>query len=128
MMGSALGGADFEWAKTGDLRSEYMDTSETLGNDLDKVDIDPQFQVWPLPLPLHCVVDIDPQFQVWPNLLLWCVTIQLGQNSLSQVGVDILNIESNYSEDVHCTTFKASVQVKQKPQMGEDGHHHSVQF
>ena len=45
MMGSALGGADFEWAKTGDLRAEYMDTSETLGNDLDKVDIDPQFQV-----------------------------------------------------------------------------------
>ena len=42
---SALGGADFEWAKTGDLRAEYMDTSETLGNDLDKVDIDPQFQV-----------------------------------------------------------------------------------
>jgi len=37
---------DFEWAKTGDLRAEYMDTtSETLGNDLDKVDIDPQFQV-----------------------------------------------------------------------------------
>ena len=45
MMGSALGGADFEWAKTGDLQAEYMDTSETLGNDLDKVDIDPQFQV-----------------------------------------------------------------------------------
>ena len=45
MMGSALGGADFEWAKTGDLRAEYMDTNETLGNDLDKVDIDPQFQV-----------------------------------------------------------------------------------
>jgi len=38
---------DFEWAiaKTGDLRAEYMDTSETLGNDLDNVDIDPQFQV-----------------------------------------------------------------------------------
>jgi len=36
---------DFEWAKTGDLRAEYMGTSETLGNDLDKVDIDPQFQV-----------------------------------------------------------------------------------
>jgi len=36
---------DFEWAKTGDLRAEYMDTSETLGNDLEKVDIDPQFQV-----------------------------------------------------------------------------------
>jgi len=33
-------------AKTGDLRAEYMDTtSETLANDLDKVDIDPQFQV-----------------------------------------------------------------------------------
>ena len=45
LAGSALGGADFEWAKTGDLRAEYMDTSETLGNDLDKVDIDPQFQV-----------------------------------------------------------------------------------
>ena len=25
MMGSALGGADFEWAKTGDLRTEYME-------------------------------------------------------------------------------------------------------
>jgi len=36
----------FEWAKTGDLRAEYMDTtSETLGNDLDKVDIDSQFLV-----------------------------------------------------------------------------------
>ena len=45
LMGSALGGTDFEWAKTGDLRAEYMDTNETLGNDLDKVDIDPQFQV-----------------------------------------------------------------------------------
>lgn len=47
MMGSALGGADFEWAKTGDLRTEYMEVEEreTLGNDLDKVDIDPQFQV-----------------------------------------------------------------------------------
>lgn len=47
MMGSALGGADFEWAKTGDLRTEYMEVEERekLGNDLDKVDIDPQFQV-----------------------------------------------------------------------------------
>lgn len=50
MMGSALGGADFEWAKTGDLRTDYMgDGAETeeegLGNDLDKVNIDPQFQV-----------------------------------------------------------------------------------
>jgi len=47
MMGSALGGADFEWAKTGHLRTEYMEVEEreTLGNDLDKVDIDPQFQV-----------------------------------------------------------------------------------
>jgi len=37
----------FEWAKTGDLRAEYMDTtSETLGNDLDKeLEINPQFQV-----------------------------------------------------------------------------------
>jgi len=35
----------FEWAKTGDLRAEYMDTSETLGNDMDKLDIDPQFQL-----------------------------------------------------------------------------------
>lgn len=51
MMASALGGADFEWAKTGDIREKYMDTEENennddIGNDLDKVDIrDPQFQV-----------------------------------------------------------------------------------
>jgi len=48
MMGTALGGADFEWAKTGDLRSQYMgeQEEEMLGNDLDKVlDCDPQFQV-----------------------------------------------------------------------------------
>merc|ERR1712029_412161 len=51
MMGSALGGADFEWSKTGDLRTEYMDEdendeqSEKFGNDLDNVDIGPQFQV-----------------------------------------------------------------------------------
>lgn len=47
MMGSALGGADFEWAKTGGLQAEYMDQGERepLGNDLDNVDIDPQFQV-----------------------------------------------------------------------------------
>ncbi|XP_023331962.1 GPN-loop GTPase 2 [Eurytemora carolleeae] len=44
LMGSALGGADFEWAKTGDIRTEYME-DENMGNDLDKVDIDPQFQV-----------------------------------------------------------------------------------
>lgn len=53
MMGSALGGADFEWAKTGDIRAQYMSTEGgeeeeeemLLGNDLDKVDIGPQFQV-----------------------------------------------------------------------------------
>jgi len=55
LMGSALGGADFEWAKTGDLQSQYMGDAreeemgahekELLGNDLDFVDIDPQFQV-----------------------------------------------------------------------------------
>jgi len=51
MMGSALGGADFEWSKTGDLRTEYMEEdendekSEKFGNDLDNVDIGPQFQV-----------------------------------------------------------------------------------
>jgi len=46
LMGSALGGADFEWAKTGDVRTEYMGEREKLGNDLDKVDLnDPQFQV-----------------------------------------------------------------------------------
>lgn len=44
LMGSALGGADFEWAKTGDIRTQYME-DENMGNDLDKVDIDPQFQV-----------------------------------------------------------------------------------
>ena len=43
-------GADFEWSKTGDLRTEYMEEeekkdSEQLGNDLDMIDIDPQFQV-----------------------------------------------------------------------------------
>jgi len=47
LMGSALGGADFEWAKTGDIRTEYMEQGEqTINNDLDKVDLsDPQFQV-----------------------------------------------------------------------------------
>ena len=42
-------GADFEWSKTGDLRTEYMEEkkdSEELGNDLDIIDFDPQFQVW----------------------------------------------------------------------------------
>jgi len=55
LMGSAMGGSDFEWAKTGDLRTEYMGDlredemgdheKELIGNDLDLVDIDPQFQV-----------------------------------------------------------------------------------
>ena len=52
LMGSALGGADFEWSKTGDLRTEFMendnnedDHHDKLGNDLDSVNIDPQFQV-----------------------------------------------------------------------------------
>jgi len=53
LMGSAMGGSDFEWAKTGDIRATYMSDSEKscdtnqklLGNDLDLVDIDPQFQV-----------------------------------------------------------------------------------
>ena len=52
LMGSALGGADFEWSKTGDLRTEFMeeedaieDDHEILGNNLDSVNIDPQFQV-----------------------------------------------------------------------------------
>jgi len=49
LMGSALAGADFEWSKTGDLRTEYMEEEKTerehLGNDLDLIDIDPQFQV-----------------------------------------------------------------------------------
>jgi len=49
LMGCALGGTDFEWAKTGDLRTEYMNEEEEerekMGNDLDKVNIDPQFQV-----------------------------------------------------------------------------------
>ena len=52
LMGSALGGADFEWSKTGDIRTEYMDqeeqdsdNKEKFGNDLDLIDIDPQFQV-----------------------------------------------------------------------------------
>ena len=53
LMGSALGGADFEWSKTGDIRTEYMDQEEELnsdnkeefGNDLDFIDIELQFQV-----------------------------------------------------------------------------------
>ena len=53
LMGSAFG-ADFEWSKTGDIRTEYMDSDGAeeedgskvkMGNDLDNVDIDPQFQV-----------------------------------------------------------------------------------
>jgi len=49
MMGSALGGADFEWAKTGDLRTEYTEekggkSEGYFNNDLDKVDIGPEFQ------------------------------------------------------------------------------------
>jgi len=49
LMGLAHG-ADFEWSKTGDIRSEYMDQDDEtgddkFGNDLDNVDIDPQFQV-----------------------------------------------------------------------------------
>lgn len=53
LMGSAFG-ADFEWSKTGDIRTEYMDgegaeeedgSKVKMGNDLDNVDIDPQFQV-----------------------------------------------------------------------------------
>jgi len=48
LMGSALGGADFLGAKIGDLGPEKMEEEEgkeLLGNDLDKIDIDPQFQV-----------------------------------------------------------------------------------
>lgn len=52
LMGTALGGVDFQWAKTGDIRTQYMDQDGAeeqdfkLGNDLDKVDLkDPQFQV-----------------------------------------------------------------------------------
>ena len=54
LMGLAHG-ADFEWSKTGDVRTEYMedddegdrnnDSKVKFGNDLDLVDIDPQFQV-----------------------------------------------------------------------------------
>ena len=54
LMGLAHG-ADFEWSKTGDVRTEYMDNGDEgnnendskvkFGNDLDLVDIDPQFQV-----------------------------------------------------------------------------------
>ena len=54
LMGLAHG-ADFEWSKTGDVRTEYMENGEEgdnendskvkFGNDLDLVDIDPQFQV-----------------------------------------------------------------------------------
>ena len=54
LMGLAHG-ADFEWSKTGDVRSEYMENDDEVdnetdskvkfGNDLDLVDIDPQFQV-----------------------------------------------------------------------------------
>jgi len=46
MAGTALGGADFEWAKTGDIKEKYMKEDEAMGNDLDLVDVgDPQFQV-----------------------------------------------------------------------------------
>ena len=48
LAGSALGGADFEWAKTAEAREKYMGEpgEEKLGNDLDSVDVrDPQFQV-----------------------------------------------------------------------------------
>ena len=54
LMGLAHG-ADFEWSKTGDVRSEYMENDDEVdnetdskvkfGNDLDLIDIDPQFQV-----------------------------------------------------------------------------------
>jgi len=44
ILGSALGGADFEWAKTGDIRTQYMEEDQ-IANDLDKVDIGPEFQV-----------------------------------------------------------------------------------
>ena len=44
-MESALGGADFEWSKTGDIRTEYMeqedqvcDSKEKFGNDFDLIE------------------------------------------------------------------------------------------
>ena len=48
-MGSALGGADFEWSKTVDIRTEYMeqeeepfcDKKEKFENDLDLIEFDP---------------------------------------------------------------------------------------
>ena len=48
-MGSALGGADFEWSKTVDIRTEYMEQEEEpfcdkkkkFGNYLDLIEMDP---------------------------------------------------------------------------------------
>lgn len=47
IVGSALGGADFEWAKTGDLRTQYTEDKkeERLGNNMDNLDIGPEFQL-----------------------------------------------------------------------------------
>ena len=60
---SAVGGSQFEYARTGEIREKYLDreanearqdgageqgrrgSRERLGNDLDKVDINPGFQV-----------------------------------------------------------------------------------
>ena len=60
MMSSAMGGADFEYLKTADIRERYMGEEEertespaekrkkeeaVFGNDLDKIDMEPGFQI-----------------------------------------------------------------------------------
>ena len=54
MMSSAFGNTDFEYSRTFDVRETYMAGSdneeeevkrEPLGNDLDKLDIGPDFQI-----------------------------------------------------------------------------------
>ena len=63
MMSSAMGGADFEYLKTADIREKYMEEEEqededaespaekkkkkvVFGNDLDNIEMEPGFQIW----------------------------------------------------------------------------------
>lgn len=46
LMSSAFGGADFEYAKTREIRENFMpEEEEEIHNDLDKIDKEPGFQV-----------------------------------------------------------------------------------